>query len=167
MSLDVVLTWLESHPGLAAWFTFIGGLALGAAGWFIRAYSRGASQRKAHRIGIAATKEAALNGAIAVEDAASELLLLAEAANSAGKEERQALASRAGEHLEIIQAIELRATASELKSELSKACRGIKDFQRAVIKWHGEHDCDDSQRQAGKAAIDQIQLSAAKLNQHV
>lgn len=167
MSLDVGLAWLESHQGLAAWITLIGGGVVVAVGWLIRTYSRGASTRKARRMSIASSKETALDGARAVEAAASELLLLAEAANAAGREERQVLASRAGEHVEIVKAIQLRATASDLKLELAEVCRGIKGFQRAVINWHGEHDCDDSQQQAGKAAIDLVRLSAARLKQDI
>lgn len=166
MSLDVVLTWLEAHPGLAAWMTIIGGAAVWVAGLLFQAISRGVTKRKAARRGAAKAKEEASSGAIALEDAASEFVLLAEAANSAGKEVRQTLASRAECHFEIVKAIELRATASELKAELTKACCDIKDFQRAIINWHGEYDCDDSQREAGKAAIGRIQLSATKLNQH-
>ncbi|WP_458722868.1 hypothetical protein [Pseudomonas brenneri] len=167
MSLEIVLTWLEAHPGLAAWMTIFGGTVVWVASLFFRGLSREVAKRKAAKSSAAKAKEEAFSGAIALEDAASEFVRLAEAANNAGTKERQDLASRVEGHFEIVKAIEQQATTSEMKGELARACRDIKDFQHNISNWHGEDDCDTSQQEAGKGAIDRIQRSAAKLKQYV
>lgn len=165
MSLDAVLIWLEAHPALAAWIGLVGTATLFVFSWLWRIYGRGAAKRKAARSAVSAAKDAARCGASAAEAAVSKLLLLAESADNAGGDERRSLASEAGEHLGAFQVIEQRTENPAIQSELTNTCNAIRAFQRAVLNWHGLHDSDDSQRIAGRAAIERVRLSAEKLSE--
>ncbi|MEN4946600.1 MULTISPECIES: hypothetical protein [Pseudomonas] len=167
MPMDVLLAWFEAHQGLAAWLALGGGVVVAALGWLFRAYRLGTKQRKVVRAHLVAVKEAVLNGAVAVELAASELSEIAHAANSAGRDERQDLAGRAGAHLEAIREMERRAPCAELKTELACVCNGIKDFQIAVLGWHGVHDSDSSKRDAGFTAIERLNRSGRDLRKNL
>ncbi|WP_146215713.1 hypothetical protein [Pseudomonas sp. RW405] len=152
MTVDSVLAWFETHEWLVAWLAFLALPVVWIARKFSRFFSRVISQRKIIR-----------SGAAAVEEASSKLLKLATAANNAGRQERRDIAALAEGHLESIRAIEAASEDSTCKTELANAAEGVSAFQRAVLNWHGEDDCDNTQRDAGMAAIERVKLSAENL----
>ena len=151
MQWDEVLKWLLSNQGLAAWWPV---LAVFPFLWryIHRAYSRRASRLEAFRLGSAM-----------LDKASSELVIFAKTASNAGGPERRALATRARDLFDAIHTMELSVADPVLKAQLANAADGVRAFERAVINWHGEHDCDNTQREAGMAAIQRVELSADKL----
>lgn len=164
MQLDAVLTWVETHQGLAAWLGLGGSAVVFMLSLLCRIYRREAAKRKAVRSSVSSANDAARRGALAAEAAVSKFELLAAAANNAGIDEIRNLASETEEHLGAILAIEQLTDDPEIKSELANSLNAIRAFQRAILHWHGSDDIDDSQRDAGRAAIERIRTSAEKLS---
>lgn len=170
MSLDEAGAWLTANEVLATWI----GVALtvivilgGVTRQLYQAISRNAGKRRVARAEALEAQEVARGGALVVEQAAIELPLLENMANTAGREELRTLARKAEWHLGEIRAAALRATDSALKLELSHAAQGVAEFRDAVMSWHGLHDSDFTQRSAGSAAVERVQTSAENLKRWV
>ncbi|WP_143499709.1 hypothetical protein [Pseudomonas sp. Irchel 3F3] len=154
--MSSVLSWIETHQGLAAWLALLAPPVF----WLVLRIYRFSSNAISNR-------EKTRNIADAVEKTYSKLLDIAASADSAGRKDRFGLATLAHEQWEIIRSLEAPLENSKLKIHLSNAAEGVLTFQRAVIDWHGADSDDDRQRNAGFTALEKVRLAAESLRKLV